>query len=168
MKIEAKIGKKNVTMKFISKKDNRYLISISNKKHIVDISKIGKGIYSVINDNETLLVDLYEESNKKYTVNCKFNSYDVEIIDAETKYKMNREKFSSFDGENTIFAPMPGKIVKVLVKEGDKIKEGETAIIISAMKMESQYKAMKDGVVKKVLVKEEDSVDSNQPLIIIN
>ena len=60
---------------------------------------------------------------------------------------------------------MPGKIVKILVKEGDIIKEGETAIIISAMKMESEYKAPATGMVKRINVAEGDVIQSDQILI---
>ena len=60
---------------------------------------------------------------------------------------------------------MPGKVVNVLVSEGDIVKEGETVVIISAMKMESEYKAPKDGVVKKVYVKNDETSDGNQILI---
>jgi biotin carboxyl carrier protein len=60
---------------------------------------------------------------------------------------------------------MPGKVVKILVSEGDPIKKGETAVIISAMKMESEYKAPKDGLVKKINIKEGETVEGNQILI---
>jgi biotin carboxyl carrier protein len=49
-----------------------------------------------------------------------------------------------------------------MVSEGDTVKKGDTAIIISAMKMESEYKAPKDGVVNKINVKEGDTVEGNQ------
>jgi biotin carboxyl carrier protein len=60
---------------------------------------------------------------------------------------------------------MPGKVVKILVSEGDEIKEGENAIIISAMKMESEYKSPKDGIVKQINVKEGDTIEGDQVLI---
>ena len=60
---------------------------------------------------------------------------------------------------------MPGKVVKVLVNEGDVVKEGQTTIIISAMKMESEYKAPMDGIVKKINVRDGDTVEGNQILI---
>ena len=53
------------------------------------------------------------------------------------------------------------------VKKGDKVKAGETVIIVSAMKMESEYKVKQDRVVKDVKVKEGDTVDGNQPLVIV-
>ncbi len=71
------------------------------------------------------------------------------------------------DDDNTISSPMPGKVVKILVKKGDKIKAGDTVVIISAMKMESEYKVKKDRLIIDVLVKEGDIIDGNQPLVII-
>ncbi len=60
---------------------------------------------------------------------------------------------------------MPGRVVKILVKEGDKVKGGDTVIVVSAMKMESEYKVVKDRTILKVLVKEGENIDGDQPLI---
>ena len=62
---------------------------------------------------------------------------------------------------------MPGKIVKVLFDVGDKVKAGDTVIIVSAMKMESEYKVKTDRVIKEIKVKEGDTIQANQPLVII-
>lgn len=95
-----------------------------------------------------------------------YSSWDVEIIDAETKYRQNRHR-DDIEEVRKIFSPMPGKIVKIMVKEGDKVKAGDTVIIVSAMKMESEYKVKKDRIVRQVLVKEGDTVDGNQTLIVV-
>ncbi len=63
---------------------------------------------------------------------------------------------------------MPGKIVKILVKEGDKVKGGDTVVVVSAMKMESEYKVVKDRTITKVLVKEGDNIEGDQPLIMLD
>jgi len=60
---------------------------------------------------------------------------------------------------------MPGKVVKVLVKEGDKLLAGDTVVVIEAMKMQSNYKVNSDCSVKDVLVKEGDTVTNDQVLI---
>ena len=60
---------------------------------------------------------------------------------------------------------MPGKVVKVFASEGDEVTEGQTLVVISAMKMESEYKAPMDGKIKKVSVKEGDTIEGNQILI---
>jgi biotin carboxyl carrier protein len=102
---------------------------------------------------------------KKYTAYTLYKSFEVEVIDAEARYLMNRGANGFGTNEKNISSPMPGKVVKIMVKEGDEIKEGETAIIISAMKMESEYKAPNDGIVKKINVKEGDTIEGNQILI---
>ena len=60
---------------------------------------------------------------------------------------------------------MPGKIVKVLVEEGEPISAGDTVLIISAMKMESEFKSPVDGIVKKVHIKDNDIVNGDQLLV---
>ncbi|AEC52773.1 putative acetyl-CoA carboxylase biotin carboxyl carrier protein subunit [Pyrococcus sp. NA2] len=67
--------------------------------------------------------------------------------------------------KNIVTAPMPGKILKILVKEGQEVKLGQGLLILEAMKMENEIPAPRNGVVKRILVKEGDSVDTGQPLI---
>ncbi len=69
-------------------------------------------------------------------------------------------------GEGVVTAPpMPGKILRILVKEGEQVKTGQGLLILEAMKMENEIPAPKDGVVKKILVKEGDTVNTGDPLI---
>jgi len=66
---------------------------------------------------------------------------------------------------NTVTAPMPGKILRVLVSEGQEVKTGQGLVVLEAMKMENEIPAPKDGVVKKIYVKENDTVNTGDPLI---
>ncbi|MDK2783686.1 MAG: glutaconyl-CoA/methylmalonyl-CoA decarboxylase subunit gamma, partial [Thermococcaceae archaeon] len=61
--------------------------------------------------------------------------------------------------------PMPGKVLRILVREGDEVKAGQGLLVLEAMKMENEIPSPRDGVVKKILVKEGDTVDTGQPLI---
>ena len=62
---------------------------------------------------------------------------------------------------------MPGRIVKIPVTEGQEVITGQTLIVVSAMKMESEYKSSKNGIVKHIHVKEGDVVTGHQPLLTI-
>ena len=64
-------------------------------------------------------------------------------------------------------APMPGKVVKVLVKDGEAVKSGQTLLVLEAMKMEQTTRAPADGVVKQVLVREGDQVTAGQILVVM-
>jgi len=68
-------------------------------------------------------------------------------------------------GGGVVSSPMPGKILRILVREGDEVKTGQALLTLEAMKMENEIPAPKDGIVKKILVKEGDTVDTGQPLI---
>lgn len=67
----------------------------------------------------------------------------------------------------TMLAPMAGTILRILVKEGQRVKKGENLIVLEAMKMENEIVADKDGIIRSILVKENDSVESDQPLLIL-
>lgn len=62
-------------------------------------------------------------------------------------------------------APMPGLILDLLVKPGDKVEKDDNLVILEAMKMENLLKAEGDGIVKTVMVKKGDSVEKHQVLL---
>lgn len=64
-------------------------------------------------------------------------------------------------GEGELNAPMPGKILEMIVKEGDKVSLGDPVAILEAMKMENELKAPIDGIVKTIAVSKNDSVEKN-------
>ncbi|MBN2681392.1 MAG: biotin/lipoyl-binding protein [Bacteroidales bacterium] len=68
-------------------------------------------------------------------------------------------------GENIIKSPMPGKVFKLLVEEGQKVNKGDSLIVVEAMKMENSLNATKDSVVKKVNVAVGDMVEITTVLI---
>lgn len=70
------------------------------------------------------------------------------------------------DGE-TISAPMPGNIIRVDVKEGDKVTAGQVLVILEAMKMENEIVAPKDGTVAQVVTSKGAVVETGSPLVVI-
>ena len=64
-------------------------------------------------------------------------------------------------------APMPGNILKVNVKAGDAVKEGQVLCVLEAMKMENEIMAPKAGTVTQVLVSKGSTVDTGAPLVVI-
>lgn len=70
------------------------------------------------------------------------------------------------DGE-TVSAPMPGNIIRVDVKEGDKVTAGQILVILEAMKMENEIVAPKDGTVAQVVTSKGAVVETGSPLVVI-
>ncbi len=166
MGYEIKVGDSISDIKLLSNDGNIIEVSIDDRNYKVDVVEVEKGIYSIIYNGISYNVELIKKGNNNYNATTLYNSFDIDIIDAETRYKNSRKK--SEDEDNAfISTPMPGKVVKVLVKEGDKVVGGDTVIVVSAMKMESEYKVVKDRLIKKVLVKEGDNIEGDQPLIML-
>ena len=70
-------------------------------------------------------------------------------------------------GPQRVMAPMPGKVVRVLVKPGDCVKARQGLIVVEAMKMENELRAARDGRVRDVAVAEGQSVDAGAVLLIV-
>jgi biotin carboxyl carrier protein len=70
-------------------------------------------------------------------------------------------------GAGVIKAIMPGKVIRVLVSEGDEIQEGAVAVILEAMKMENELRSDRSGLVKQVAVSPGDDVELGHVLVVI-
>ena len=68
-------------------------------------------------------------------------------------------------GVGDVLAPIPGTVIKILVKEGDFVNEGDPILILEAMKMESEINATSTGKISKIMVREGDSVQEEQILL---
>lgn len=167
MKLDIKLNDNIKELKLIEKLDNKVKISVDGRLYEVDAVMVENGVFSLLIDNKSYNVEIVErDSPKRLTVNTIFKSFDIDIIDAEEKYKSLR-KGSDLEDNNIVSSPMPGTVVKILVSQGDIVEEGETVIIVSAMKMESEYKVKQKRIVKEICVAEGDNIISNQALIIL-
>jgi biotin carboxyl carrier protein len=70
-------------------------------------------------------------------------------------------------GPRKIVAPMPGKVVRLLVSEGDEVEPGRSVAVVEAMKMQNEIKSPKRGTVKKILVSEGAAVNAGDVLAIV-
>lgn len=167
MPLEIQINDRTAHVKLLKHDGNFYEIEVDGKLYKLDAMMVEQGVYSVIHDNISYNLELIEKDDiRHYNVNTYYHSYDVEIVDAEAKYRKNRSG-DEIDDIRKIVSPMPGKVVKIPVKIGDEVKAGDTVIVVSAMKMESEYKVQKDRIIKEILVKEGDTIDGNQTLVVV-
>jgi biotin carboxyl carrier protein len=70
-------------------------------------------------------------------------------------------------GPKKLTAPMPGKIVRVLVKQGDEVEAGSGVLVMEAMKMQNEIKSPKKGTIQKILVTEGAAVNAGDVLAIV-
>lgn len=168
MEIELPKQNRTAEVEILDHEGSRYVFKIDEKIFNIDLIEVSNGIYSLLNDGKSFNVEAIPVGGKtKYTVNTFFQSFDLEIVDAQTKYLRSRNQGKASDSGNLIRVPMPGKVMEVLVEEGDTVKAGQTLVIVSAMKMESEYKSGRDGQIKKIMVKPGETVDSDQVMIVL-
>jgi biotin carboxyl carrier protein len=168
MQIELPKQERTAEVEILEHEGSRYVFKIDEKIFEVDLIEVSKGIYSLLNAGKSFNVEaIPANSQTKYTVNTFFQSFDLEIVDAQTKYLRSRNQGTAADTGNLIKVPMPGKVMEVMVSEGEQVKAGQTLVIVSAMKMESEYKAGRDGTVKTIKVKPGETVDSDQVMIVL-
>lgn len=166
--MEVKIGNRIAEVELISKEGNNVKISIDGKIYDCDTAIVQNGYCSILHDGRSFNAELIRsEDGRNYKVTTHYSTYNVEIIDATAKY-LSMKKNSGDKQENKIVTPMAGQVVSIPVKEGDQLKAGDTAIVVEAMKMQSNYKVVADCTIKKILVKEGDAVDTGETLILLD
>ena len=103
----------------------------------------------------------------KWEVSIDGNLYEVEI-DQASKRGQRKKRDSSTGGRPSsglISSAIPGKVVSVLVSEGDKVDSGSVVIVLEAMKMQNEIKAGIDGKVEKIMCEPGERIEANVPLM---
>lgn len=166
MSIEIKLDKRIASVEILKQFENLLEIKVDDKIYQVDLMHNDEGIFSILVNGRSYNIELVPQSKPKhYTAYTLYDSYDLEVIDAESRYLRNRSGNTQLLSENSIISPMPGKVVKIPFKLGDEVKKGDTVITISAMKMESEYKSPVNGKIAAIHVVEGSTVDAGMVLI---
>ena len=123
------------------------------------------GIKLAENEKEVLLLELFPLVAKDFLTKIKKAKYQTIQAAEKPKKEEKVEKAADAITGNIVAAPMPGKILEVLVKAGDAVKKGQDVVVLEAMKMENSIESDYEGVVKQVLVAAGDTVPADAPLV---
>jgi len=147
----------------IEKKERKFLVDSGNKKMEVDYQVISPNCLSLEIDGHIQIVYLAEAKNKRFI----FVQGEQFIIQEKetTRVRRKEEELGLAEGKQLVCAPMPGKILKILVSEGEKVKKKQSLVIVEAMKMEHEIKSALDGVVKKLNFKVAQMVDTEDAIM---
>ena len=164
-----------------------YIATLAGKTYALEIQEIGSNLYRVLIDGKEIIVDGQKTGASNYSLLINHRSFEVEVdgkaeefsvlVDGRT-YHINlvdekerrlggAQKGIVAKGRQAIVASMPGKIVEVLVSEGDRVESGEEILIVEAMKMENEIRSPVDGVVKEIRVRAGQSVESGELLLVV-
>jgi biotin carboxyl carrier protein len=134
---------------------------VGGRKYLLEARMVEPGIYWFNWNNRSLEISI-ARNGEEYVVSLPDHRIHVEMVDAGTG--LRRAAHSSRDGVAEIRAPMPGKIVKVLVAEGSEIEVNQGLLVMEAMKMQNEIKSPKKGIVRKLGVSEGAAVNSGDLL----
>jgi glutaconyl-CoA/methylmalonyl-CoA decarboxylase subunit gamma len=146
--------------------DNRSEMFLGPRKIEASIEQISRHEYSVIFKGRSYHVISNEKeahaiiyvNNKKYLAAISRHSHSAAQFSHQPPGSKQESVFS-------VRAPMPGLVVRLEVKEGDRVKIGNGLLILEAMKMENEIKAMKEGIVRKIFIAHHQTVEKDQLLL---
>jgi biotin carboxyl carrier protein len=151
-------------------------VEVDGRLHIVDARRVDEAAIS-------MLVQLEGGAGASRSVDAAFASktaadeFDVHLDGLTVPVRIRpagsfgRQKKGGpgahASGPQRVVAPMPGKVVRVLVKPGDEVKARQGLVVVEAMKMENELRAARDGRVRDVSVHEGQSVDAGAVLLVV-
>ncbi|MCD6249565.1 MAG: hypothetical protein J7J98_04450 [candidate division Zixibacteria bacterium] len=143
----------------VEKKGEMYSVVVGEETF--DIRPISSGLFAVMVDGRKKTIGAATSKGTTYV--------DIDSMLIELR-EPSEDGFGGGGGDSDavkdkIFAPMPGKIVKLLVEVGDTVEVKQQTVIVEAMKMENPVLARAKGTVKAVNFAEGDQVDTDTPII---
>jgi len=143
---------------------SRATFTVDGRRVEADAVRISRGAYSVLIGGRSLEVTV-EEAPDGLLLRANRREFHVEIFDPRS-WRRGRGGGIDLEGRQQLFAPMPGKIVRVLVAAGQQVNAGQGLLVIEAMKMQNEICSPKSGTVEK-LAKEGQTVNAGEILAIV-
>ena len=140
-----------------------YVVTMNGKTVSVDLTSAGPFLYSLRLDDGTHFSLTHHRDGNTHEVSLAGSKVVVEVVDPLTLRRRSREDASGAGG--VVKALMPGRIVRVLVNQGDAVRKGAGLLILEAMKMENEIIAPADGTVDEIFVAPGQTVEAGADLL---
>ncbi len=139
-----------------------FIVSLGEKEYRFKATCVSPNCLSILSEGKNAIAYVAESENSFY-VHIKGRVVELDKVkDDSDNFTKEAVEFVSKDEIST---PMPGKVVKILVKEGDKVTARQPLVIVESMKMENEIKSPTDGKVKSIHFGPGDLVKPGQPII---
>lgn len=140
-----------------------YEVRVGDDVRRVDAWRHDHGTLSLLVDGVSYSATL-DERDPAVHVRVKDSVFPIELLD-ERHLRLRRATGAfTLEGKQTVFAPMPGKVVKILAGLGAEVAEGQPLLVIEAMKMENELRSPRAGKVVELHVREGQTVEGNARL----
>lgn len=143
--------------------DTTLKVRCRGREAMLDVVRLAPNRYSVLRDDKVFDL-IFSHHGDEVTACVGGQVVSFEMLDEKLQRRADHAGSHGHAGGRVV-SPMPGKVVKVLVKAGDRVAKDQALVVVEAMKMENEFKAHADGVVTTVRVKAGDTVEANQILV---
>ena len=150
----------------LEQKDGQWLCQLDGREVRIDPVLLRHNVLS-------LLIDGVSYEVKREMIGTEVHlwiggaRYQAELRDPRSLHS-RKAAGGAAEGTKKIVAPMPGKVVRVLVQEKMEVMAGQGVVVVEAMKMQNELKSPKQGIVRKVVVVEGANVSAGDVLLIID
>ena len=142
-----------------------YTLRLPHRSLKVDAVILAEGRYSLLLDGSSFDVTV-QRFPTHYSVTVNGVPFEVALRDPkQLRHQTGAGEDSA--GPASVASPMPGRLVKLLVAEGDSVKAGQGVAVVEAMKMQNELTAPKSGTVEKLCVVEGQAVNAGEGLLTI-
>jgi biotin carboxyl carrier protein len=141
-------------------------VSLDGRPVSVDAVEIAPNILSILLDGQSFEISVTPSPDGKLKLHTGTQEFTAEVIDPRA-WSGRRHSHVEAEGRQQIVAPMPGKVVRLLVKAGDHVEAGQGLLVVEAMKMQNEIRSPKSGTVERVLASENQPVNAGDVLAIV-
>jgi len=151
----------------VQQERDRLGVRLDGRDFPADVLQVAPHHYSMLIDGRHYEIDVLE-MEEALVVLVNGQPFRVDIQD-EREWNGGSQpgKGEGRGSQQTVIAPMPGKVVKLLVKPGDKVQAGDGIVVVEAMKMENELKASIAGTVAEIRAEEGKAVNGGDVLVVI-
>ena len=130
--------------------------------------EVRDGQFHILFKGRSLVADVVEinTNEKNFVIRINNNNYSVRLKDQydELLQSLGMDGLNN-QKESEIKAPMPGRVLDIMLKVGSSVVKGDGVLVLEAMKMENVIKSPTDGVIKKITVVKGQAVEKNEVLL---
>jgi biotin carboxyl carrier protein len=165
MKYEVLISGRTLLVE-LERQSESWQATISGESSPADVAEIAPNTFSVLMGSQSQEICVAPEGGGKLSLQTGRFVFTGEVIDPRS-WRGRRHTGAEAEGRQQIVAPMPGKVVRVLVRAGEKVEVGQGLLVIEAMKMQNEIRSPKGGMVERVLVGGGQAVNAGQVLCVV-
>jgi biotin carboxyl carrier protein len=162
MKFEVRIDGRASIVELARDADG-WQISIDGGAVDADAFEIAPGVFSILLNGKSYEVRVTPTPAGTLSLQTAHQEFTAEVIDPRA-WRGRRHGAPEAEGRQQILAPMPGKIIRVLVQTGEKVQAGQGLLVVEAMKMQNEIRSPKSGIVERLLVQEGQPVNAGEVL----